>query len=221
MSLPRPRSQLLRFRSARELGVRLAGMLVAAIIVLLVCAAPVHAQVSDTLRKPSVVVEGAPTAVIDSAPRPPITPRRAFLYSLAVPGSAQTILDRPRTAAFFITVEALSITLARKSANDLREARRFARDSIVATYKVDPVTGIALRDTAGALIPESFLPNRYGGDRVAARKTHFEDWIATVIFNHLISGAEAFVSAHLWNVDSQIAMQRTSGRTSIVARIPW
>jgi hypothetical protein len=190
-------------------------------ICVLAIAGTAGAQVSDTTRPRGVVVEGATVAKADTAPKPPITPRRAFLYSLAVPGSAQTILDRPRTAAFFVTIEALSLTMARKSANDLREAKRYARDSIVATYQVDPTTGIAVRDTAGNLIPATYLPNRFGGIRVAARRTHLEDWIATLVFNHLISGAEAFVSAQLWDLPGQVSVQRTSSGTALVARIPW
>ena len=200
---------------------RAVGIPAAALSMLLAASGSVGAQVRDTLRPPAVVVQGAPVASTDTAPRPPITPRRAFLYSLAVPGSAQTILDRPRTAAFFVTIEALSITLARKSANDLREARRFAHDSVVATYKLDPVTGLALRDTTGALIPATYVPNRFGGDRIPARKTHLEDWIAALVFNHLISGAEAFVSAQLWDLPAQVSMQHSSTGTRITARIPW
>ena len=198
--------------------VRTAGLVA---MLLLVASRPSHAQRRDTLRTPAVVVEGPTVAVTDTTPRPPISPRRAFLYSLAVPGSAQTILDRPRTAAFFVTIEALSLAMARKSANDLREAKRYARDSIVATYQIDPATGLAVRDSTGAPIPASFLPNRYGGVRVAARRTHLEDWIATLVFNHLISGAEAFVSAQLWDLPAQVSMQRTDGGTRITARIPW
>jgi hypothetical protein len=178
------------------------------------------AQRRDTI-PPAVVVQGAPPVVVDTTPKPPISPRRAFLYSLAVPGSAQTILDRPRTAAFFVTIEALSLALVRKSANDLREAKRYARDSIVATYQIDQATGLARRDSTGALIPATFLPNRFAGDRVAARRTHLEDWIATLVFNHLISGAEAFVSAQLWDLPGQVSLQRTSTGTRLSARIPW
>ena len=177
-------------------------------------------QRRDTI-PPAVVVQSAPAVAVDTVPRPPISPRRAFLYSLAVPGSAQTILDRPRTAAFFVTIEALSLTLVRKSANDLREAKRYARDSVVATYQVDPATGVARRDSTGALIPATYLPNRFGGDRVDARRTHLEDWIATLVFNHLISGAEAFVSAQLWDLPAQVSVQRTSIGTRLTARIPW
>ena len=207
--------------AARRTASVRARTLASALVMLAAGTGAAHAQRGDTLRPPAVVVQGAPIVTRDTAPRPPISPRRAFLYSLAVPGSAQTILGRPRSAALFVTVEAVAITLARKAANDLREARRFARDSTVVTYQVDPVTGVALRDSTGALIPATFLPNYFGGDRVAARKTHFEDWIAALIFNHLISGAEAFVSAHLWDLPAQVSMQHTSIDTRIIARIPW
>jgi len=221
MASPQLRACLHAPGAARGNGSRLAATLAIAIGMLFAGSPAAHAQRGDTLRPPAVVVQGAPIVTTDTAPRPPITPRRAFLYSLAVPGSAQTILDRPRSAALFVTVEAVAITLARKSANDLREARRFARDSIVATYQVDPVTGVARRDSTGALIPATYLPNRFGGDRVAARKTHFEDWIAALVFNHLISGAEAFVSAHLWDLPAQVSMQQSDAGTRIIARIPW
>ena len=215
------RARLRAHGAARGIRSAITGPCVLAVSALIAWSGVASAQRGDTLRPPAVVVEGAPVISTDTAPRPPISPRRAFLYSLAVPGSAQTILDRPRTAAFFVTIEALSIAMARKSANDLREAKRFARDSIVATYQTDPTTGIALRDTSGALIPATFVPNRFGGDRVPARKTHFEDWIAMLVFNHLISGAEAFVSAQLWDLPGQVSMERTVLGTRLNVRIPW
>jgi hypothetical protein len=195
-------------------------MLVLAIAALSFCAPVSAAQRRDTV-PPPVVVEAPVVEVEDSVPPPPLTPRRAFLYSLVVPGSAQTILGRPRTAAIFVTVEALAITLARKSANDLREAKRFARDSIIAGYQIDATTGLAVLDSTGRPIPTGYLPNRFAGDRVAARRTHLEDWIATLVFNHLLSGAEAFVSAQLWDLPAQVSMERTAGVTFLKARIPW
>ena len=208
-------------RRVGDLAAAAAGVAMLAAVTLASAPRAAGAQQRDTIRPPAVVVEGMATVVEDTTPRPPISPRRAFLYSLAVPGSAQTILDRPRTAGFFVAIEALSLAMVRKSANDLREAKRFARDSIVATYEIDPATGLARRDSTGALIPATFLPNRWGGVRVPARRTHLEDWMAVLIFNHLISGAEAFVSAQLWDLPGQVSMQRVAGETRLIARIPW
>ena len=180
--------------------------------------APAAGQGIDTLR-----VAAPPPAErvpVDSLPRPPLSPRRAFLYSLAVPGSAQSILGRPRTAALFVAVEALAITMARKSANDLREAKRYGRDSIVAGYQIDGATGRVVVDSLGRPVPTGYLVNDLGG-RVPARRTHLEDWIAMLVFNHLISGAEAFVSAHLWDLPAQVSMERQSDRTFLMARVRW
>jgi len=162
----------------------------------------------------------AVNAAADTGLRAPLTPRRAFLYSLAVPGSAQTVLGRPRTAALFVTVEAIALTMARKSANDLREARRHARDSLVASFRIDPLTGRAVVDSNGVPVPASFLPNAIG-IRLGARRTHLEDWIATLAFNHLLSGAEAFVSAHLWDLPAEVSMERRHHGTFIMARLRW
>jgi hypothetical protein len=194
----------------------LLGKLLATLPMLALVVEQATAQVSDTTR----ATGAAPRGIADSLPRPPLTPRRAFLYSLAVPGSAQTILGRPRTAAFFVTVEALSITMARKSANDLREAKRYARDSLVVSYRTDPVTGLVVLDSTGRPVPTAFLANDLA-TRVPARRTHFEDWIATLIFNHLISGAEAFVSAHLWQLPAEVSVQRREDGAFLTGRIRW
>ena len=185
-------------------------------IVCAVGALAARAEAQDTVR---TAAAGA-AAVADSVGRAPLTPKRAFLYSLAVPGSAQTILGRPRTAALFVTVEALAITMARKSANDLREAKRHARDRLVLSYQIDPATGLVVLDSLGRPRPTGFLPNDLAS-RVPARRTHYEDWIATLIFNHLLSGAEAFVSAHLWQLPAEVTMQRRDHDTVVMARVRW
>ena len=189
---------------------RLLGSLLAVVM------APSLAAQVDTLPRPAVVTQPS-----DSALRPPISSRRAFLYSLLVPGSAQTILHRPKAAALFVGMEALSITMARKSAADLREAKRFAGDSIVAAYQIDPATGLAVVDTAGNLVVASFMPNHFTSERIAARRTHYEDWIAALIFNHLIAGVEAFVAAQLWELPAQVRVRAIPRGATISATIPW
>jgi hypothetical protein len=173
------------------------------------------AQVVDTVpRRPAV------DTTADST-RPPISSKRALFYSMLVPGSAQTILERPRAAALFVAFEALSITMARKAAADLREAKRYAGDSLVATFEIDPATGRVALDTAGNPVPATFVPNRFDPDRVAARRTHYEDWVAALIFNHLISGLEAFVSAQLWDLEAQVSVRAYPRGATIGATIPW
>ena len=191
------------------------GTLLALVALLALLSAPVAAQQPDAARP---VPPRA--AALDTGARSPLSPKRAFLYSLAVPGSAQTILGRPRTAALFVTVEALAITMARKSANDLRDAKRYARDSLVVSYRTDPTTGLVVLDSVGRPIPTGYLANDLA-TRIPARRTHLEDWIATLIFNHLLSGAEAFVSAHLWELPAEVAVQRREDGAFLTARVRW
>ena len=173
-------------------------------------------QIPDSV-PPSVIQRARP----DSALRPPISARRALVYSMLVPGSAQMVLRRPKAAALFVGMEALSITMARKSAADLREAKRFAGDSIVATYRIDPVTGLAAVDTAGNLIVDAFMPNPFTSERVNARRTHYEDWVAALIFNHLIAGVEAFVAAQLWDLPAQVRIRAHPRGVVLGASVPW
>jgi hypothetical protein len=49
-----------------------------------------------------------------------------------------------------------------------------------------------------------------------------EDWIAFIIANHLFSGADAYVAAHLWDLPTQIEVKPAPGGaagTNIGARI--
>src|SRR5688572_167090 len=160
-----------------------------AILLFAVAAAnPATAQVVDTL--PPTRTPQPPTP--HSTP-PPISSRRAPLYGMLIPRPAPTLPPRPPPAALFLRLQAPLIPMARKAAGDLREAKRFAADSLIASYQIDPTTGRVVLDTAGNPVIASYVPNRFGSDRVAARRTHYEDWIAALIFNHLISGVEAFV----------------------------
>lgn len=151
------------------------------------------------------------SAVIRQDLRPPLSPRRAFLYSLAAPGSAQAILGRRNAAAIFILAEAVTITMIRESRANLREAQRFEGDSVIVST-VDPATGQP-RIIRG--------PPRYPEGLVRARKAQVEDWIAALLANHLFSGADAFVAAHLWDVPAQLSLRAAPGRTTLAARVRW
>ncbi len=180
------------------------------------------AQSVDSARV-GVKTQAAAIAAKDPALVPPLSPRRAFLTSLLLPGYAQFRLERPNAAALFGTAEVLSIGMARKAALDLREARRGARDSVVLTWQVNPATGAILVDSiTGKPRPATFERNRNTPQRIAARRTHYEDWIAAILFNHLISGADAYVAANLWdfpvNVKGGVSAM---GTAQILATIQW
>ena len=141
-------------------------------------------------------------------PTPPISPRRAFLYSLVLPGYAQSILGRSTAGAVFVLSESIALAMLRESHADLNEARHLRRDATV-------VVGY---DANGAEITAT---TSYNDDLVNLRKGHVEDWVAFIIANHLFAAADAYVGAHLWDLPSQISVRQTPGGTRLAARWTW
>jgi hypothetical protein len=172
--------------------------------------------VTDTVKPPAK----APQPAVADTPKPPMSPRRAFLTSLLIPGYAQTVFGRDHAAMLFAVIEIGSLAMARKSAQDLAEAKAFAGDSIVATYKIDPTTGIAAIDPkTGLPVPDTYIASRFTPDRIKARRTHYEDWIAAMIFNHLFSGADAYVAANLWDFSANIGVVAAPGSAGVYASL--
>jgi hypothetical protein len=178
-------------------------------------ARPLGAQQQDSAQA-GVSRNHRPPVHRDSVPKPPIPPGRAFLYSLLVPGLGQAKLDRPTLAAFFFTIEVVSIVQARQAAIDLAYAHRHHADSAVSRDSI--INGVVQIDTSTGKPIEIYQYNPYSSDRVNARGVHLEDWIAAIIFNHLISGADAFVAANLWDLPSRVtAMHDPQTGTTTVA----
>jgi len=149
-----------------------------------------------------------------------MTPRRSFFTSLLIPGYAQTAFGRHRAAMLFAVIEVGSIGMARKAAQDLGEAKALPRDSIVASYRIDPSTGLAVIDPkTGLPIPDTWITSRFTDDRVKARRTHYEDWIAAIVFNHLFSGADAYVAANLWDFKANIGVVAAPRSAGIYASL--
>ena len=64
--------------------------------------------------------------------------------------------------------------------------------------------------------------SRYSAARVRARRTHYEDWIAVLIFNHLIAGADAYVAAQLWDLPARVGVRADPrGRPAVVASLKF
>lgn len=156
-----------------------------------------------------------------SSMRPPITPKRAFLYSLAIPGAGQAALERHFWGGVFFATEGISLALVHRSAEELRLARNFRADSIPATYQVNS-SGEPVLGSDGRPAVATWTVSRYSAARVRARRTHYEDWLAVVIFNHLISGADAFVAAQLWDLPARVSVRTApDGRPALVASLTF
>jgi hypothetical protein len=153
--------------------------------------------------------------------RPPLSPGRAFLYSFLVPGLGQARLERHAAGAIYATIEAVAIAMAVKSANELRISKGHVRDSIVAGYQTD-ADGAPILDAQGNFIPViDTTRNRNTANRVRARRTHVEDWFAALAFNHLFSGADAFVAAQLWDLPARVGFRATRSGPAVGVTIRW
>lgn len=163
-------------------------------------AAPAFAQQRDTTAKPIVAAEPL---------KPPIGPRRAFLFSFLVPGYSQSVLGRNKAAATFMLIEAVSIAMIRESAADAHEARRMANDTVVVSYGARGVP----TETSGP---------RFSNAEVKTRDAHVEDWVALLVANHLFAGADAFVAAHLWDVPAHAGLRLLpGGGVHVSASFKW
>lgn len=157
----------------------------------------------------------------DDSLRPPVSPGRAFLTSLFVPGLGQSRLGRQLPGAIYAGVEAMSIVMILKAKNDLRIARRHAAAQVVNGYRVDPGTGAPMLDSSGRLIPLDTVPNRFDDERVDARRTQVEDWIAVLIFNHLFAGADAFVASLLWDLPARVGIRHLPRGYGLGLSVRW
>ncbi|HSQ29392.1 MAG TPA: hypothetical protein VLN49_06070 [Gemmatimonadaceae bacterium] len=175
--------------------------LIALTVACAAAAVPARAQRPDTAAARTTVARA------DSL-KPPITPRRAFLYSFVAPGYSQSILGRHKAAMAFLFVEAVSIAMIRESAADVHEARRTANDTIVVSYG------------AGGAPPTTSTP-RFSGAEVRTREAHVEDWVALLVANHLFAGADAFVAAHLWDVPAHVGFRVLPGSAAVSASLKW
>jgi hypothetical protein len=132
----------------------------------------------------------------------------------------QLRFHRPAAAAIFLVAEAGSVGMSVKSWNDLRKAKNARADTVGTPVLdgqgnpvIDPETGQPRVDYA----PRN--PNLAG--RVRARRSHLEDWIAVVVFNHLFAGADAFVAANLADFDANVQVSARDGRVGLSAKLGW
>jgi hypothetical protein len=187
-----------------------------AVVAGIVAAGPLAAQqptsgVPSAVPLPSAPAPRVQTVLADTSVlrRPPMSPRRAFLSSVILPGYAQSRLGRPTASILFATVEVLALGMARKSAQDMREAERAPKGYIYTAYSIDPVTGVGT--------PSDSVASRFTDSRVRARHLHYEDWLALIAFNHIIAGADAYVAANLWDFKANVSVNPTDRGVALVA----
>lgn len=157
----------------------------AAGVLLLPLALPVHAQ------------QAAPQT--DSVPVRPagtVTPTGAFLRAALVPGWGHAAIGSYHRGAFYAVTEgatAWTLLRTRRRFSEAGERARFREDVLRATLATEGVTDPAA--VQARLDADPTLRDLNG--LVEARRQQREDWTAVAIFLVLLSGVDAFVSAHL------------------------
>ncbi|MEO7369185.1 MAG: hypothetical protein ABIZ36_14610, partial [Gemmatimonadaceae bacterium] len=181
------------------------------------------AQRPDTtkIRVPAVIIRGATpdSQVVDTPSVVKISPRRAFFTSLAFPGSMQLKFGRPKAATIFLVAEAGTGAMAAKSWHDLRVAKAARADTVLSP--VVDVSGRPVLDSLGKQKTTSAPRNPNIADRVVARRTHLEDWLAGIVFTHLFAGADAFVAANLADFNTNLRVTSTGRGVRVLATVAW
>jgi hypothetical protein len=140
---------------------------------------------------------------------------------LFVPGLGQSRLGRQLAGSVYAGIETLSIVMLLKARNDLRIARTHASAQLVNRYRVDPATGAPIVDQNGRFVPLDTVPNRFDTERVEARRTQVEDWIAVLAFNHLFAGADAFVASLLWDLPARVGARHLPRGFGLGLSVRW
>jgi hypothetical protein len=90
------------------------------------------------------------------------------------------------------------------------------------------VTGgvfVAFEGLALTMFWKSSWQLNYARTRQKYVKSHLQekqDWLALVVFNHLMAGAEAFVAAHLYDFPASLKAQvMPDGRTGVGVNVPF
>jgi hypothetical protein len=167
--------------------------------------APVCAQrPTDTSR---VVVD---TAGPKPERQPPLSPRRAFTYSLFLPGYAQSVLGRGRAGTLLVAFESAALMMVRQSSANVREAKRNAVDSV-------PVSFVDANGAPRVRFERTAFPT----ELIRSRRAHLEDWIAVLIANHLFSAADAYVAALLWDLPTEVSLRASPRSTELALRVYW
>jgi hypothetical protein len=82
--------------------------------------------------------------------------------------------------------------------------------------------GVTVAMTIKAAHQLSYLEDVGDSARIESKKQEIQDWAVLVAFNHLVAGAEAFVSAYLWDFPVELeARALPSGAVGLGLRYSW
>ena len=165
-----------------------------------------------------------PDPDIEALPEAPagVTPRGAFIRSLAVPGWGHVASRSYARAGFYVTALSGSLWMLQQAVVRRDEAASFAQTErelatsrLMATGVEDP------GELEAALEDDDFVLARDA--LVEARDGQVEDWAAVSIFLVLIGATDALVAAHLADFPEPLALRalpRGGGEVELRVSVP-
>lgn len=185
---------------------------------------PARAQVPPDSLAAAVAADtlavASPSQPDSAAPQGPNT-RGAFLRGVVLPGWGHTVSGATGRGAFYFGAESMAGWMLFKTWRRLAAAREQAdllERRITAQLQARGVTDP--QEIEQALEQDEETARVRG--LVAAREDQREDWIAPVIFIMLVSGVDAFVSAHLQEFPQPLTIEGdpSTGRVEVGFRVP-
>lgn len=180
---------------------------VAGVVAGLVLGAFGAASAQETVATDSLAVD--PVEVADSLAADTatgISPSGAFLRGAIIPGWGHTATGSLTRGAFYFSMEALAGWMVFKTQRRLGVAQdQAALWEARATAEL-MAQGITEFEAIEAALENNEQVARFRG-LVDARQEQREDWLAVAIFTLLLSGVDAFVSAHLGNFPEPLTIE--------------
>lgn len=194
-----------------------AGLVLGQVAGALASASAQEAAAPDTVVVDSVGV--ADTLAADSASG--LSPSGAFLRGALIPGWGHTATGSLTRGAFYFSVEALAGWMVFKTQHRLGVAQDQAalwEERVTAELMAQGITEFEALDAA---LQDNEQVARFRG-LVDARKEQREDWLAVAIFTLLLSGVDAFVSAHLGDFPEPLTIEGDpeGGTVEVALRVP-
>jgi hypothetical protein len=174
---------------------------------------------------PPLCAQQAPATSADlQAPLPPlpISPRGAMIRAMLVPGWGHAAIGSYTRGGFYFALESLTAyTFLRTRARltDVRERAAFRETFVRATLAAGGVTDPAAIEAG--LAEDGVLQGLE--DLASSRENQQEDLVAFGIFVIFLTGADAFVSAHLARFPDPIDVQvapTAAGGAEVSVRVP-
>ncbi len=180
---------------------------VAGVVAGLVLGAFAPASAQEAVATDSLAVD--PVEVADSLAADTatgISPSGAFLRGAIIPGWGHTATGSLTRGAFYFSMEALAGWMVFKTQRRLGVAQDQAalwEDRATAELMAQGITEF---EAIEAALENNEQVARFRG-LVDARQEQREDWLAVAIFTLLLSGLDAFVSAHLGNFPEPLTIE--------------